>query len=462
MYSVLHLKNRTYLILFFLLQHLFGISFAQQIPIEYNGKGSIFEYIKYAKDKQKDLGERKEYVEKARALLLLEKNDSLRNKYFSEIALAYLNLNDSLNFRKFNSESIRLSRKLGDSITLANDYWDLAAHHSNEDVKDSAFYNFYRAQKIFIGLKDSLTAAKMLLSMARVQADLEDFTGSEITTIEAVRIFKSLNANGQLYECYSTLGKNYNQLGEYQQALFYHKEALVYLDKLKKDPKNAKDRSLNFIGVVYRNMGENLKAAENFQQALANDALKKHDPELYAALLDNLAYSRLKLQDTLGIYELFNRALYIRDSLSDYGGIAINKLHLIEYYLYKKDTSKAIQEAKDVVAITTGKKNYRDKLSALKILASLEKDYKYGEAYIKLNDSLVKAERTIRNKFARIKFETDEYIEKTEELSQQKKLILIISVIIIILGSLVFVIINQRIKNKKLQLEQDQQKANEE
>lgn len=457
------LKNKINHILSTILLILFSISstLAQQVPDKKNDQDSIFEYIKYSKDKQKVLGERKDYIEKARALSLLEKNDSLRNKYFSEIALAYLKLDDSLNFRKFNAESIRLSKKVNDSLTLANNYWDLATLYSNKDIKDSSFYQYFQAYKMFIKAKDSSDAARTLLGMAEEQADLEDFTGSEITTVEAIKIFKSLNDNSQLYDCYNQLGINYNQLGEYQQSLFYHEEALKYLKKAK-DPGTRERSSLNNIGVVYENMGDHANAVENFKKALEYDNLEKKNPESYARILDNLAYSRLKLQDTLGIYKLFNKALHIRDSMNNYGGVAINKLHLVEYYLYKKDTAKAVEVAKEVVSLTTERKNYRDKLSALKVLSSLEKDYKYGEEYIKLNDSLIKAERSIRNKFARIKFETDEYIEKTEELSQQKKLILITSGIIVILGSLVFIIINQRIRNKKLQLEQDQQKANEE
>ena len=79
-----------------------------------------------------------------------------------------------------------------------------------------------------------------------------------------------------------------------------------------------------------------------------------------------------------------------------------------------------------------------------------------------LNDKLIKQERAVRNKFARIQFETAEYISANERLSWEKNLIMIIGSIIILIGSLLYIILDQRSKNIKLKLEKRQQKANEE
>ncbi len=98
------------------------------------------------------------------------------------------------------------------------------------------------------------------------------------------------------------------------------------------------------------------------------------------------------------------------------------------------------------------------------MLSKLDKknSSRYANEYIVLNDKLIKQERAVRNKFARIQFETDEYITKNERLSREKNLIMIIGSIIILIGLLLYIILDQRSKNVKLRLEKRQQKANEE
>ncbi|MCB0476230.1 MAG: tetratricopeptide repeat protein, partial [Flavobacteriaceae bacterium] len=328
----LRLGNKQYYILFFIISVALNGSFAQQLKNKDKEIDSIKAFIKYGKDRQRNHEVRKYYTDKAAQLSLLEKNDSLRNIYFLDLSLVYSNLGDSLNFRKFNSKSTFLSKKLKDSISLAGNYWDLAFFYVNKGMKDSAYYNYSNAHKIYNKLEDSSNEAQMLLNMAIIQTNYKDYTGSEITTIEAIKIFKTLNDDYQLYRCYNNLGVIYNGLEEYDQALFYYMEAANYLNKtqgIKKD----KVASLNNIGVIYQEKLEYDKAIENFNQALKYENIKKDDPSTFARVLDNLAYSKLKINDTTGIYKLFNDALHIRDSVNNFGGITVNKLHLAEYYL---------------------------------------------------------------------------------------------------------------------------------
>jgi len=102
--------------------------------------------------------------------------------------------------------------------------------------------------------------------------------------------------------------------------------------------------------------------------------------------------------------------------------------------------------------------NYKDQLSALLLLSKIDlnNSSNYLNKYVKLNDSLQIEERAIRNKFTRIRFETDEYIEQTEKLSRENLLITIIGIGALLLIGSVFVIRLQRAKNKHLLLEQVQ------
>jgi len=426
-------------------------------------RDSITIWIDGSKNKTISLQKRKKSLDKAYLNTLKEGNDSLKNSYLLKIAFAYSKLSDSLAFRKVNAQSIKLSIKLNDSSRLADNYWDLGRFYSVKGVNDSAYLSYSKAQKIYESLRNNNYSGRMLLYMAIMQSDLKDYTGSEITTIKAISLLKPLNQYVSLYRCYNNLGINFNNLGDYDEAIFYHNKALNYEEKIK--GKNMfKENTLNNIGVVYRNKKEYKKAINYYQLSLKEGNLKQTNPKLYAKLLGNLAYSLFKLGDTTGVKELFFKSQNIRDSIQDHLGIAINKLHLAEYYVFNKDTLKAIQFAKESKQLAATTNNNRELLAALLLLAKLDEknSNKYTDLYIKLSDSLQKQERAIRNKFARIRFETDEFIDENKRLDKQRKLLLGVAGLVTLFGLLLYIITLQRSRNKQLKFDQQQQLVNEE
>jgi signal transduction histidine kinase len=145
-------------------------------------------------------------------------------------------------------------------------------------------------------------------------------------------------------------------------------------------------------------------------------------------------------------------------------GIVNSKIHISNYYKYIKDTTNALKYAKEANQLAYKIKNGGDYLTTLKQLADLDtkNTKKHLDRYIAFNDSLISAERRTQNKFTRIEFETDEYIEETERLNQQQIWIIVTSIAGILILSLLYFLRVQKVKNEKLQLESEQQKANEE
>ncbi len=343
---------------------------------------------KISKIKDQD---RKDLLNKAYSYSLKESDDSLRNKYFGRIALGFLNIDDSLMFRKVNKEFTKLSFKLNDSLNVAYSHWDLGNFFRENSVKDSAYLNYVKAQKIFESLKQDKNIGILLLNMALIQTDYKDYTGSEVTTIRALFLLKPLSIYEPIYRCYNNLGIIFNELGEFEKALFYHNQALEYQSLIKAD-KNLKENTLNNIGVVYENKNEFKKAIDYFELALVENNLNKKDIKLYARLLDNLAYSKLKIKDPINVEPLLLRALSIRDSLQDFSGMAVSKLHLAEYFASENDTVKAIQLANETKQLATIKNNDEDLLTSLLLLSKLDKENSrtYYEQYIELNKRLLK------------------------------------------------------------------------
>lgn len=407
--------------------------------------------------------EKKEILEQAYLRTSKFQNDSLRNKALLQISYQYLKLEDSIAFKRTNKETRKLAVALQDSAVIAATYWDLGNYYQSENINDSAYYFFHRAEEIYNQIKNSYYSARMLLNMAIIQNDIKDYTGSEITTTKAISLLKSLKKYKHLYRAYNNLGIVFQELEDYDRALYYYEKASDYLEKAGR--KDLLPSLWNNIGIVYNNRKEYDKAAEYYNKALNYDQnLINSDPELYAMLLDNRAYNQFQSGDTTGILPQFYKALGIRIKLNDVPGIIINKLHLAEYFLEEKDTAAAIAYASRAKKLAKKTQNSRDLLASLLVLSKAVPDSSlfYSQEYIRISDSLQQRERATRNKFARIRFETDEYISKTENLSEKITFISLAALGVILIFSLLYIIKHQRSRNKELNLIQQKQKANRE
>jgi signal transduction histidine kinase len=140
-----------------------------------------------------------------------------------------------------------------------------------------------------------------------------------------------------------------------------------------------------------------------------------------------------------------------------------NQIYLSSYYSEIGDTLKAIKAAEKALKLSKSYKNPTDILYSLEQLIKVDITHSsaFAQEYIKVNDSLQIAERKFRDKFARIKYETDEITHEKEKAIQQKWIIASISSCIILIIILIFIISHQRSKQKELKLLQAQQEANE-
>ena len=140
-------------------------------------------------------------------------------------------------------------------------------------------------------------------------------------------------------------------------------------------------------------------------------------------------------------------------------------IDLSKFYLNQEEKDSSLKYATTAYKISKDISSNEILLDALKVLSEL-KEGEGGKAYlnehIKLSDSLLNVERNVRNKFARIEFETDKIEEDNARMTQQRMWLLIVSAVLLVTLFLLYIIITQRAKNKELKFEKDQQKANEE
>lgn len=454
------LHNTIILFVFFILQ---GCNFNNQPIKQLELKNdSIFLWLESSKNTSYSLTKRKLFLKKAYDTLKSSKTDTSITKILSKVAYQYLKLKDTVNFKKINEETHQLALKLKDTFTLADSHWSNANYYKKKEVYDSAYYHYQKAYNYFETLDNQYYAAKMLYGMAFIKGRYRDYSGSEILIIKAISKYKILKKNKSLYASYNHLALLQSDIKEYDKALFYHNKAIEYLSKIKNN-ESLFETSLNNIGNVYLNKGDYSEALNYYNKILENDSLKVKDLTHYARVIDNKAYCKLLKGDTINVKKGLFKSLKIRDSINSKGGIVISKIHLSKYYSFSLDTVTAIKYAKEAKILAKEIKNSRDYLISLKILSNLDKkkSKNYLEEYIKFSDSLQNIDRKIQNKFTRIAYETDEYIEETKRLSQQKIQLLLISLTILLIISLVYYIKIQKSKSEKLLLETEQQKANE-
>jgi len=386
-------------------------------------------------------------------------SDTLRLSLAFDIAYLYYREGDSIAFREWNKKTFQLARKGSNLVKEAEAHWDLGNFFFKNSITDSSYYHYYKAHQLYLLGEDKFYAGRMLLNMGIVRENVKDYIGSETTTIRAIEYLEPFHKKEQLYIGYSNLGVVMNALEDFEESIKYHNKALGFALELSDEFLVAK--TYNNLGVVYRNQHRYKKAIESFKKALYPTNLRMEDPKLYAMILDNLAYTNFKSGSAENYFEVSQRALEIREDVNHISGIIINNLHIGEYFLVAGNIEMATTYFLKAKELSQNFNNYRYLLESLLFLSksdpiNLEK---YLERYIILNEKLMKEERLIRNKFARIRFETDEYIQKAAALDQQRIFIIVVSIISGIVFFLLYFLKDQKSKNKELIFEQEKELA---
>lgn len=392
-------------------------------------------------------------------------SDSLKIKNYFKIANRYFGVLEYEKYKEITNKVLEISKSNKDSLNIARAEYYLGDYYFSTSKNDSAYYYYLEAEKKYENLNDKPNLASTKLHKAYVLSYEKDFIGSEIETVKVLNVAKEIKDQELIYECFAHLGRSLSGLGNYEKALEYHQKSLSQIKEIEND--NYKPllqaQAINNIGFVYLNLGKFKEAGEIFTEGLKINNLKEIQPVLYISLLDNFAYSRFKINKNEGLKE-FKEALELGDEIDDiYSKINI-RVHLVEYYLSKKDTAIALQYNEEANRLAKESNYNKELLQTLDFYTELKpkEGLKYAKEYIKISDSLQQQERLTRNKLARIEFETDEIIVEKEAISNRFRIILISSLLIISFGILFYIILYQRSKHRELLFSQEQQMANEE
>ncbi len=439
---------------------------------------SIQELRRLSRNEKLDIDTRLKYGERASNLSHKTNRDSIILK--SDYYLTYLYQYNQKNFDKAKiliQRNIELAKNLDDyrteaisNIFLAYIYRQLQIHN------DSAYYYNYKALKILESF-NNLSREEVLFRKANIYSNIGsmqigelNYIDSQSSIIKAIELLKSLSDNNlenkkELCNLYILLGLTSSKLKEYKESLSYYCKGLE-ISKQIEDIRYFLYLKID-IAQVYKDLGTYEEVFKIYNELLEDKRIEKKDPSSYATILINLAYTKHLSgdKDYKKIDSLFTNAYSIFEKLNLSYELSASGNDIAEFYYTQDKKDKALHYTKRSYKLGKEIKRYEEVFRSLKMLSKLkpgDSGKAYLQEYITLKDSLIDVERVNRNKFARIKYETDHYEQETKRLSHQNLLIGGIAAVLVLITVLLYFIKQQSTKHKLLLYKQEQQQAGQE
>lgn len=426
---------------------------------------SLFESKKYI---EMDSRNKLTYLDSINSLSSSLINDSINRDFLFHLSAEYYYSNASKKSFEVCENLLQLSTKAKDTLDIAKCYCYMGDCYEITK-RDSAYYYYHRAEKFYRLKGNNEKVGKMEFNKAFMLYFEGNYLESEIMVSDALQLLKKSNDLELLYSCYTLLGTNFEKLEEYDAALKYYLLAKkVSPDLLKKATDNTKINNYKItsainIATIYDKKSQ-YDTSINVLQSILTPELKKDWENLYATVIGNIGYSKMKSGKMEGVEALFKEALKISLKKGNGSNIIYKYSNLGEYYAVVKDTTQSIHYLKKSFQLAEKLKSSDDIKNSLKLLSVI--DYrnapKYDKRYIILNDSLAKVQRINRNKYARIEYETSVVEDENKILNVKITTIITGSVLLCLL--LIAIIIYRYIKSKKLEIAMllKQQEAEEE
>ncbi len=421
-------------------------------------------------DSKNTLDQRFEYADKAVKLSQETGIDSIILRSRRILSTVYLYQGDFEHFYKINHKNLKTARQLKDTLVIGNVNNNLGYYHQVNMQNDSAYYYYTNAIKFYGLAKNKGFQISPLIYLSFIQHIEKDYLGSEETAIHALKLLEGLPKTekylGDAWTLNNLLGIISFDLGQYDTSMEYHKKAIAIANKMD-DGLSDKYTSIHNQASIFRKNKNYKKALELYTDIISHKDLFIDDPTFYPLLLDNIAFTKFEAgdKDYDAIEQMLKKAYRLSDSLGDQITKLAVTIDLSKFYKGQNKLDSALNYAKKSYSLAKEASSNDILLETMVLLSELkpgEEGKKYLNEHIKLSDSLLQHERGIRNKFARVQFETDKIEQENERIATQRFWLLIVSIVLLLTLFLLYIIITQRAKNKELKFEREQQQTNEE
>lgn len=426
---------------------------------------SIDFYLQRSGDFDLPQAQRLFFADNAYRLISDQKIDSLNfvNRYY--VAFDYFNLKELNKYKSVISSTLDIAIQEHDSMNMARSFFYLGDYYYNVNLNDSAYYNFYQAEKLFFKLKKNKLIGKSYIKKAQTQIKEKDYLGCEKSAVTALNYIRIEGDKVLEYDAYNILGLSCLEIKDFERSLDYFNKMLRIANEVNiEEYYQTKALALLNIGKVYQQKDNHREALNYFENAIKEPNLYNEMPSWYGIILDEMTYSKFKLGKIENSANDFYKALQILKVSNNIPNIFGCKIHISEYYESLGKIDSARKYADLAYELSKDSKIINLQLKALNQLTSInpENANAYSKEYLTLNDSVLKMERSVAEKFARIEYETDEFKRQKEQLALQNRNIILFALLAVFIVVLLYIIRDQRSRNKFFRLREEQQKANEE
>lgn len=395
------------------------------------------------------------------------KNTNELRDYLFGLSSEYFYLNKQTKSLEINRKLLDLSHSVQDTLDMARANYYIADNY--EPLKKDSAYHFYlQAEKLYKLVKDQEQVARMKFNKSVLLFYQSNYIESEVELTGALELLVSSDDQKLLFACYNLMGSNFEKLEDYDNAMKYYVLAESVLMKM--DGDDLVDRQSNYaiassvnIANILEKKGEYDKSIEVLEN-IDTAGLVQNNPRIYAVILGNLGYTKMKSGKLDGVEPLLLKSLQIIKKLDRQSDVLYKLNNLGEYYASIGDTVsslKYLKEALEISELTRAGEGFKN---TLRLLSRMDhkNDGIYKERYIYYTDSLYKRQRQNRNKFARIEYETARVEDQNKLLTTRNLKILSISLLAIFLltGLLIIRYIKAQKRERSIKLAQD--KADEE
>ena len=436
----------------------------------FNRQLDSIHYYRNLAIKSVDIKKRIQYVKYAISLSEASGEDSTLLKSKRLLSTIYIQDLDVDALFRLNNENLKLAKKLQDSSAIANITNVIGWCYKEKVQIDSSYYYYYSSYKIFKALRKYKREAEVLFEMADIQFSQRDYIGCQQNAIAAIRLIQKLPETEEnldyLWGLHNLIGIASDELELYDKAIEYHEKALTFSNKIEDHFIYTLYSSSN-IALIYKELKQYDKALNIYELLFKNKETLQKDPLNYALILGDFAAIKHKSNSAQKdeIETMLSEAYKISDSLQDpYTTMSVS-MNISEFYRDISQTNSALFYVNKAYSLAKETNSNNEILKSLLLKSQLENEVKgkaYLMEYVTLSDSLQNKERAIRNKFARIEFETDQIVEKSNQMAKERLWLIILSIGLLFTFLLLYIIITQRAKNRELQFNQKQQENNEE
>lgn len=394
-------------------------------------------------------------------------NSKQLRSYLFELSTEYFYLNKQSKSLEINNKTLDLAKSVKDTTDMARANYYIGDNY--EPVKkDSAYHYYLQAQKLYSLTQNNDQVARMKFNKSVLLFYQGNYIESEIELTGALKLLGNSDDLQLLFACYNLMGSNFEKLEDYPNAMRYYVLAAEILKN--KNFSDTEDRQSNYYITSSVNLANIHEKIGDYKKSIAvleginNRGLEKSNPRIYAVILGNLGYTKMKSGNLDGVEPLLLKSLQITRELNRPSEILYKLNNLGEYYSLVGDTLQSVKYLQQALSISEATKTGEGFKNTLRLLAKM--DYAnaavYKEKYIQYTDSLFKRQRHNRNKFARIEYETAKVEDQNKLLTTRNLKILAISLLSIFALTVLLILRYISSQKRERTIKKEQEKADEE